>query len=116
MALGGWGFGLGGGVAILLGGSERGVAERVCSAPSVDVKSEYAGLLRTHLTVNGCSDSVCTGTVYGECSRRTRLCRDQLWLADAGSWQIADRYATQRSAARGVAVGDFRVLLSSIRR
>eukprot|EP00964_Phaeocystis_antarctica_P164066 scaffold141453_cov139-Phaeocystis_antarctica.AAC.1 len=24
----------------------------------------------------------------------TRLFRDQLWVADAGSWQIADRYYT----------------------
>ena len=34
---------------------------------------------------------------------------DQLERADAGSWQIADRYATASSAARGVAAFDFRV-------
>eukprot|EP00964_Phaeocystis_antarctica_P000671 scaffold371_cov36-Phaeocystis_antarctica.AAC.1 len=34
----------------------------------------------------------CAVLCYGERSRRTRLFRDQLWLADAGSWQIADRY------------------------
>ena len=33
-------------------------------------------------------------TMYGVCPRRTRLFKDQLWRADAGSWQIADRYAT----------------------
>ena len=42
-------------------------------------------------------------------SRRTRRLRDQLWRADAGSWQIADRYYTASSAARVVAVFDFRV-------
>ena len=31
---------------------------------------------------------------YGGCSLQTRLSRDQLDRADAGSWQIADRYAT----------------------
>eukprot|EP00964_Phaeocystis_antarctica_P125076 scaffold88713_cov24-Phaeocystis_antarctica.AAC.1 len=41
-------------------------------------------------------------------SRGTRLLRDQLGRADAGSWQIADRYYTASSAARVVAVGDFR--------
>ena len=34
---------------------------------------------------------------------------DQLESADAGSWQIADRYATASSVARGLAVFDFRV-------
>ena len=34
---------------------------------------------------------------------------DQLERADARSWQIADRYAMASSAARGVAVFDFRV-------
>ena len=29
---------------------------------------------------------------YGVRSRRTRLLEDQLGRADAGSWQIADRY------------------------
>ena len=46
---------------------------------------------------------------YGVRRRRTRLLRDQLWRADAGSWQIADRYYTASSAARVVAVFDFRV-------
>ena len=31
---------------------------------------------------------------YGERSRRTRFLGDQLDRADAGSWKIADRYAT----------------------
>ena len=31
---------------------------------------------------------------YGVRSRRTRLLEDQLDRAHAGSWQIADRYAT----------------------
>ena len=32
--------------------------------------------------------------LYGGRSRGTRLLGDQLWRADAGSWQIADRYYT----------------------
>jgi len=39
-------------------------------------------------------DSGGRACAYGGCSRRTRLLGDQLWLADAGSWQIADRYYT----------------------
>ena len=35
-----------------------------------------------------------TRKAYGERSRGTRLFRDQLWLTDNGSWQIADRYYT----------------------
>eukprot|EP00964_Phaeocystis_antarctica_P096536 scaffold62830_cov33-Phaeocystis_antarctica.AAC.1 len=46
---------------------------------------------------------------YGGRSRRTRLFEDQLGRADAGSWQIADRYYMASSAARVVAIGDFRV-------
>ena len=42
-------------------------------------------------------------------SRRTRLLEDQLWPADAGSWQIADRYTVASSAAHRIAVGGFRV-------
>eukprot|EP00964_Phaeocystis_antarctica_P090165 scaffold57659_cov42-Phaeocystis_antarctica.AAC.1 len=33
-----------------------------------------------------------SASTYGGRRHRTRLFRDQLWLADAGSWQIADRY------------------------
>ena len=47
--------------------------------------------------------------VYGGCRLGTQSLEDQLERADAGSWQIADRYATASSAARGVAVFDFRV-------
>ena len=46
---------------------------------------------------------------YGERSRRTRLFGDQLWRAEAGSWQIADGGATQKAAAGGTSVGDLRV-------
>ena len=42
-------------------------------------------------------------------SRGTRLLEDQLERADARSWQIADRYTMTSSAARRVAVRDFRV-------
>ena len=48
-------------------------------------------------------------TLYGVRSRRTHLFGDQLWRADAGSWQIADRYTVASSAAHRIAVGDFRV-------
>ena len=47
--------------------------------------------------------------LYGGCRLGTESLEDQLERADAGSWQIADRYATGSSAARGVAVFDFRV-------
>ena len=45
-------------------------------------------------------------------SRGTRLLEDQLERADARSWQIADRYTMASSAARRVAVRDFRVYRS----
>ena len=47
--------------------------------------------------------------LYGGCSLGTQSSEDQLERADAGSWQIADSYYTASSAARGVAVFDFRV-------
>ena len=50
-----------------------------------------------------------TTRVYGVRSRRTHLFGDQLWRADAGSWQIADRYTVASSAAHRIAVGDWRV-------
>ena len=47
--------------------------------------------------------------VYEVRSRRTRLFGDQLERADGGGWQIADRYTMANSAARCVAVRNFRV-------
>ena len=47
--------------------------------------------------------------LYGGCRLGTESLEDQLERADDGSWQIADRYAMASSAARGVAVFDFRV-------
>ena len=38
------------------------------------------------------SSAVGVSSLYGVRSRRTRLLEDQLGRADAGSWQIADRY------------------------
>ena len=42
-------------------------------------------------------------------SRRTRLFGDQLWPADAGSWQIADGSDPRTTRARVTSVGDLRV-------
>ena len=48
-------------------------------------------------------------TFYGVRSRGTRLFRDQLWLADAGSWQIADGSDPRTARARVTSVGNCRV-------
>ena len=61
------------------------------------------------LGIDGVHEQVLEKGVYGERSRRTRLLRDQLWRADAGSWQIADGGATRKAAAGGTSVGDLRV-------
>ena len=45
-------------------------------------------------------------------SRRTRRLRDQLWRADAGSWQIADRSDLRTARPEVTSVGDFRVRLA----
>mgnify|MGYP007021909322 CR=1 FL=1 len=47
-----------------------------------------------HPLVLGVHFSIIYRAKNGGCSRRTRLFGDQLDRADAGSWQIADRYAT----------------------
>ena len=49
---------------------------------------------------------------YGVRSRRTHLLRDQLWRADAGSWQIADRSDLRTARPEVTSVGDFRVRLA----
>eukprot|EP00964_Phaeocystis_antarctica_P019315 scaffold10674_cov62-Phaeocystis_antarctica.AAC.4 len=47
---------------------------------------------------------------YGTgCVRTEHTYWDQLWRADAGSWQIADGGATRKAAAGGTSVGDLRV-------
>ena len=56
------------------------MAEPLCPRASAEVKRGGAFFkIRNH-------------AVYGVRSRRTRLLEDQLGRADAGSWQIADRY------------------------
>ena len=47
--------------------------------------------------------------LYGGRRRRTRLFRDQLWRAEAGSWQIADGSDTRTARAHVTSVGDLRV-------
>ena len=47
--------------------------------------------------------------VYGVCRHVTSRSKDQLGLDGGLASRIADRYATCRDGARGVAVGDFRL-------